>query len=309
MKSLTYKDFGGLFGATEEEVNSFCGELIDKNEFNYRELSLEERDSLLLKIMGTIYNDDLKSAGENRKNDWESGWGENLNDFTASSYDIGKLIPKYYKNKVPCRLNQDFIMPVSDNFVYNVTDVFRNLIFRKYLSNYENIYEFGCGTAHNLVLLSSLYPDKNLFGYDWSKPTLDIIDILRGKLKLNISGGLFDFFNPPNDVNIEKHSAVFTFGALEQTGADHTKFVNFLLEQKPELVINIECLNELYDESILTDYLALKYHLKRNYLHNFISTLKNLESEGKIKIDNIYRQKFGNIYNDTHSYVIWKPVF
>ncbi|MGA2298664.1 MAG: hypothetical protein ABSG15_14045 [FCB group bacterium] len=306
MKSLTSKDFAGLFGTTEEEINIFCGDLIKKYEFKYRELSLEERDALILKIIKAIYSENLKQAGENRKNDWETGWSENLNDFINSNYDLSKLAPKYFKSDVPARFGGDFYQTISDNFVLNYYQVFKHWLFNKYLKDYKNIYEFGCGPAYHLCYLNEIFPEKNLFGFDWAESSLKIIDLLREKKKININGSKFDFFHPDYGVDFNPNSCAFTYGALEQVGSDFNDFLDFLLEKKPDLIVNIECINEFYNQDNLVEYLAYEYHSKRNYLNGYYNELLELEKLNRIKIITAHHHKFGNIYNDTANYIIWK---
>ncbi|HHT9159158.1 MAG TPA: hypothetical protein ACFYEH_04780, partial [Candidatus Brocadiaceae bacterium] len=56
----------------------------------------------------------------------------------------------------------------------------------------------------------------------------------------------------------------------------------------------------------LLDYLALKFHTKRNYLNAYLTQLRSLESQGKMEIIKVHHQQFG-FYDDPHSYVVWKP--
>ena len=44
---LTCKDFAGLFGTTEEEIVTYCGDLIENSNFHYRKLKGEERDCIV----------------------------------------------------------------------------------------------------------------------------------------------------------------------------------------------------------------------------------------------------------------------
>lgn len=305
---VSTKELAALFGATEDELIKYCNDFINETKFQYKKIDDEEKINIIIHIIDDILSKQTKISGVSRYNDWEKGWMENLDMFCKSNYNIKKLIPEYFKKNAPVRCNYDFIKPVSCDFVYNVTNVFRIWLFKKYLEPYDNIIEFGCGTAHNLVLIASLFPEKKLFGYDWVKSSERIIKLLNEKNNYRITGGHFDFFNPNKRIKILPNSAVYTFGALEQIGSKHNKFIQFILNKKPDIIINVECLNELYDTKILTDFLALQYHKKRNYLWNYYTSLKELEERGEIEIINYHHQKFGNIYNDTHSYVIWRII-
>ena len=103
-------------------------------------------------------------------------------------------------------------------------------------------------------------------------------------------------------------SGVLTFGALEQVGKDFRPFLEFLLRRKPAICVHVECIAEFYDPARLLDYLALAYHHSRNYLEGFWTALKELEEKGMLEILAAHHQRFGNIYDDSHSYVVWRPL-
>jgi len=307
LSDLTTSDLAELFGTTEEEMVAYCGDQIARLDFRYRELEAEERDQLILRVLKVIDSEDLATAGQERQSDWEKGWDENLQEFIESGYDVDKLVPKYFKKNIPVRLNRDYVMPVHEDFVLNVTKVFRSWLFQKYFHKVVSIYEFGCGSASHLAFLATLYPDKKLYGFDWAEKSQEIIRLLAQHYGWSIQGGCFDFFHPNETLKIEPDSAVLTFGALEQVGKNHESFLRFLLERSPELCINVEGLHELYDQEYLLDYIALKYHKRRSYLYGYLTRLRQLEEAGKIEIIKVHHQLFGNLFDDPHSYVIWKP--
>jgi hypothetical protein len=306
MKKIEIADFAELFDTTIDEIQSSCGDMVNDYDFSYDEITGSEKDKLLLEILKKIDCQSLPAAGSDRKPDWESGWDENLQEFQDHNYDTRFLIPKYFKRKTPLKLRNQLILPASDSFEYHYLSVFRKWLFLKYFSKAESIYEFGCGSADNLVLLSKLFPGKQLYGYDWTRTSGKIIDLLRTAKNLNINGGCFDFFQPDKNVDFNANSGVLTFGALEQTGARYHEFLNFLLEKAPSIVVNVECLDDFYDENSLLDYLALSYHNKRHYLSHYYKKLVELEAMGKIEIIKSSHHRFSNIFNDTHSFIIWK---
>ncbi|MGA1868161.1 MAG: hypothetical protein ACMUJM_06395 [bacterium] len=304
--SLKASDFANLFGASEKEILTHCGEMISGMDFVYRTLGRQERDTLILKVLRYIYSKELTPAGQERLSEWEKGWDENFQQFVASGYDVDTLVPKYYKKDVPVRLCRDFVQPINDDFVLHVTKVFRCWIFKKYLQNVASIYEFGCGPAHHLAFLTTIFPEKKLIGLDWTNASQKIINLLAQHNGWPIRYEYFNFFHPDTNLHMEPNSAVFTFGALEQIGGNHGPFLEFLLEKVPELCVHIEGIHELYNEDYLLDYLALKYHTRRNYLNGFLTRLRQLEKEERIEIIKVHHQQFGNLFDDPHSYVIWK---
>lgn len=306
--SLKIDDFARLIGATPQELDCFCARQFASMDLRYRLISGIERDEIILGILKRMDATELSVSGENRQPDWEKGWGENLKDFIESGYDLEKLVPKYFRKNVPIRLFGEYAMPADSDFVLNCTRLFRTWLFRKYLAGIGTIYEFGCGPASHLAYLAKEFPDKKLFGLDWAKPSQEIIKLLRQQYGWDIHGRRFDFFRPDPELVLDQNSAIFTFGALEQIGARHHDFLNFLLLEKPILCINVECIVEFYNSASLVDYLALRYHRRKNYLDGYLSRLQELASEKRIEIIAKHHQPFGNMYDDSHSYIIWKPI-
>ena len=124
----------------------------------------------------------------------------------------------------------------------------------------------------------------------------------------NMHGRKFDFFNPDETFVLEKGSVVYTVGALEQVGEEHKKFISYLIKNNPKICFHVEPIGELLDESNLTDYLTIMYYKKRNYLSNFISHLKLLEKQGKIKIEKAQRTYMGGSLLTEYAVVVWMPV-
>ena len=85
-------------------------------------------------------------------------------------------------------------------------------------------------------------------------------------------------------------------------------FVQFLLDRRPAICINVEPIAEWYDPDNLVDALALKYHHHRGYLRNYLSSLRDLEQRGRVQIIATRRLYFGSLYHEAYSYVIWRPV-
>ncbi|MGE4297674.1 MAG: hypothetical protein AB7E47_06565 [Desulfovibrionaceae bacterium] len=307
-KNLDLEDLARLFGAAPEELARHCHEEIASVDLHYSPLGSEERDALLLRILKTMDEPALPVAGESRKPDWERGWRENLDDFIASGHDVRALVPKYYRKRAPARLFGDYVMPRSDDFVFNVTHIFRLWLFKTYFTGKRHFFEFGCGSGQHVAFLASLFPGAACTGLDWARPSQEIIAVMAEKTGWDVRGRNFDFFNPDKSIDIPDDSAVFTFGALEQTGANHGAFLDMLIEKAPAICVNIEGLHELYDQDNFTDYLAFRYHMRRGYLRDYLTRLRQEEAKGRVAILAVHHQRFGNIFDDPHSYVIWRPI-
>lgn len=301
IRTLEVADFARLLGTTIDDIDTQTKEFISKTDFRYKYLNKKERDETILKVLKQIDSDTEKKD----KDRWEKGWSENLNSFIDNEYNLSELIPRYVKSNQVLRLYKDYIIPCDANTEINFFTVMRYWLFKKYFKDLDVIYEFGCGPGYNLTFMTELFPEKKLYGLDWSTSSINILNLLRSKLGMNINGVLFDMFNPDYNIKIEQNSLVLTIGSLEQVGNHHQKFIDFLIDKKPKLCIHIEPIYELYNENNLIDNLAMRFHKKRNYLSNFLPTLRDLEKENKISILKINRMQFGSIFHDGWSMIIW----
>ena len=305
IRKLDIKGCAKLFGATQKEITDTCGTILSAEDFRFVVIDKEEEEKTLLEVMKTI-DSPLSISGKNRQNDWENGWAENLQAFIKSNYDLSSLTPKYMHKFNVRRLFSRYIRPLDSNFEVNFYTAYRHFLFKKYLSNYEHLYEFGCGTGYNLVIMAQIFPHKNITGLDWATSSTHLVNAIASQYGYRLKGRRFDFFNPDYSLEVADNSAFITLNSLEQLGNDHDKFIEFILHKRPEICINSEPILELYDQNNLFDYLASKYHNKRNYLNNYLSALKKYEHEGVIEILKVQRVHSGNIFHDAYSYIVWK---
>lgn len=306
MRALSIQECAGLFGVSEERVRDSAGAMLAEQPLSVEMLEGPERDALMHQALKRILTPDVKHAGEHRLPDWEQGWAENRDEFAATGA-VSALIPKYYKPGAPIRLNGGYARTSPPDFVYRYTEVFRACVFQEFLRDLPVVYEFGCGTGHNLVHMSKLGVAKRLVGLDWARPSQDIMALLNERLGIPISGQRFDFFNPDPALRLEPGCGVLTFGALEQIGTKHDALLEFLLAQRPAICLDVAGIEELYDESDLVDYLGLAYHRRRGYLSGYLTALRRLEAEGRVDILAVHRHRFGNQFDDPYSYVVWRP--
>ena len=94
---------------------------------------------------------------------------------------------------------------------------------------------------------------------------------------------------------------------MEQLGSDYKKFLRFLIEKKPSIVINVETIYELYNPNLLFDYVSLRYLSARNWLKGYYSDLLELEKEELIKIHDV-RRTFGSFFHDGYTFIVWEPI-
>jgi len=305
---VTLEDFAQSFGTTVDDIPSDCRELIAHADFRYKILIGEERDKILLDVLKKIESDKQIIGAPERQGIWEKGWAENLHDFIKSGHDLNSLVPRFIRPNQAIRFNRNYILPFNSNFEIDFFSIFRLWLFKKYLKQFDFIYEFGCGTGFNLAVLAQLYPDKKLHGLDFVPSSVNLVNKIGEVYGWKMTGHLFDMLIPDETFEIKDNSAIFTIGVIEQLASNFEAFLQFLLKRSPKLCIHVEPTIELYDENNLFDYLAMKFHRKRGYTENYLTRLRELESQNKIEILKVKRLFFGSLYMEGYSCMIWKPM-
>jgi len=307
MCEVTLEDFASSFGTTVSDIPKECRKMIEKCDFNYTVLQGVSQEKVILDVLKKIDADQQIIGAAKRQNVWDNGWSENLQDFIDSGYNLNALVPKFIRPNQAIRFNQKYIMPVNEKFELDYFSVFRLWLFKKYLKEFNSIYEFGCGTGFNLVVLGQLYPEKELHGLDFVPSSKKLVDSIARHHNLKIKGHVFDMILPDDSLDVAPNSAIFTIGAIEQLASRIEPLLQFFLKKSPKLCIHVEPTIELYDENNLVDYLAIKFHKKRGYTQNYLTRLRELECEGKVEIIKVKRLYFGSLYMEGYSCIIWKP--
>lgn len=272
----------------------------------YASLEKSERDICILNILKTLDND-LVKTGKHRFDEWNKGWEENLHLYEETN-DVKTLIPKYHGKFNIIRWKSDFIKSEVDLFDYKLHICLVDSILLNYIGENENIFEFGCGPGYHLLRLGKYQKNLNLFGCDWALSSQKILNSINTKENSNIKAINFDFYNPNYDIFVPENSIFYTIAALEQISDKYFDFIDFILDKKPNLVINMEPISELLDDTNLIDHLSIKYFEKRNYLKNFLPYLEHLESIGKVEIIKKQRIYYGSMFVEGHSLIVWRPI-
>jgi len=308
MAKVSLADFASSFGTSVEDIARTCGELIGQCNFTYRTLEGEERDKMILSALKKIETDAQVIGAPSRKDDWQRGWNENFENFVASNYSLDSLIPKFIRPNQPIRFQQDYILPENPMFELDFLRVFRQWLFETYLGEASSVYEFGSGTGFNLVALAQVHPEKKLYGLDFVPPARDLVNLIAEKHHWNMTGKLFDMIHPDESLELDTNSAIMTLGAMEQLASKFEAFLQFLLRQSPRICIHMEPTVELYDETNLVDYLAMKFHRKRGYTEGFLPRLRELEKERKLEVLKVQRLYFGSAFMEGYMYMVWRPL-
>ena len=289
---------------------SFLKNYIKRLNFKYRELNFKEKKLVFKKIDHFLKLKPIKS-GPKRKRIWQKGWSETLSNFKDNP-KLENLIPHYYKRgKRIIRFQGKFIVPEDQKFEYKFTKIILKYLSKKYFENFDNIYEFGCGPSQNILYLAKINKkSKNFYGYDWVNKSQKILKLIeKNKTNLKVKRHKFnakkiDMFSKIKKLNIKNSSVCFTFVSMEQLGSKFKNFYNFLLQNNFDLVINIEPINELYGPNEF-DKQALKYHIKRGYLKNYLTFLRGQENKDKIKLLKV-QKVIGGETDDCWTLLVWK---
>ena len=300
---LSVEDYKELWGDLSDPIKK----RIAAFDSSVRYLDQKERDAIILNVLNKIDSPLTTLAGRESKDKWTKGWGENLKEFVDGGYDLKKLVPKYVRPNQVVRFKGDYAMPADPEFELHYYDIYRRWLFETYIKGEKTVYEFGCGSGYNVPVLCEMFPEKEVHGLDWVVPSKDIVDALAKKFGYNAHGHVFDMATPDTSFKLKPGSAVVAIGALEQMGTNFKPFVDYLLSQKPSIFIHVDSMLELYDPKNLSDFLAIKFDMKRKYLEEYIPYIHQLEKKGVIEIITEKHIPIGSLYHDGYSLAVWRP--
>ncbi|GAH63678.1 unnamed protein product, partial [marine sediment metagenome] len=201
LKRLTATDFEEVFNDT---LSQYVKRKIKEYDFCYYDLTPSERDAWIRKIVDVLIAPNIEEVGEHRLEQWEKGWEQNLAELEASS-KVEAIIPGYYGKYNVLRWKQEFIKPAHKDFEYYSHAIIQDWLFDKYMRNAATVYEFGCGTGHNLFRVRDVNPKAKIWGLDWATSSQKIIQKLaRDGVDRNFFAHRFDFFNPDENFNLIK---------------------------------------------------------------------------------------------------------
>src|SRR5882672_988905 len=125
---LSVSDFEKMFG---EKITPYvAGEIADSS-FVYEDMPEDENNKWLIKIVETLLDPGLPFSGEHRHQQWEKGWGENLEEYTKTG-NIELIMPRYFGKYPAVKINQRFVKPISKTFERDTLSVIQDWLFDKY---------------------------------------------------------------------------------------------------------------------------------------------------------------------------------
>lgn len=266
-----------------------------------RRIEGDERGRWIEEIIQRVEADTQIIGAPERAAVWEAGWAEAHRKFRENPV-AESLIPAFIHRDRPIRWYGD---------LYHQDDELNELALVRstqamlgdYLAECDHIAEFGCGTGFNLVALADRFPAKDFYGLDFAQSAMDLVQDARNALKLRISARRFDMLNPDYSVSFGEFGA-FTFGAVEQLASKFQPFMEYLITQRPKIVVHIEPVVELYDPTVLLDALAISFHRKRGYTEGLLPWLKN---DGRVEVVEVRKAQFGSLMHCGYSMIVWRP--
>jgi len=307
MEVITLKDLSVNFGC--DNFDDMFLDFFHTLDMRYETVCGVEEKKVILDILKKIDQDKQKIGAPEREQVWLKGWEENLNDFRATKKKEA-IVPKFLRPNKIIRFNGKYIKPSNPFFERDFAKLIQLFVYQTFISpSIKNVYEFGCGSGFNLLSLGMIRKDINLYGTDFVKSSVDLINEIGSAYELNMAGEVFDMISPNYDYDIKENSCVFTFGSIEQLAGKFEKFIDYLLVKKPNICFHIEPTVEFYDENTLLDYLAIKFHKQRGYTEGLVPHLKKLEEKKKVEINKLHRFNFGSQFMEGYNLVVWKPVY
>jgi hypothetical protein len=244
---------------------------LKKDNYIFNEPSLEEKEEACELI--------LRKVSETKEKPNHFQWNDYWSEIKEKKSKIPSFFNKTSNQKINkfYRYNGSFIKSDHENLpaevIHKIIEKTVKYISQKNKAEIDTIVEFGCGNGHNLQSIKKLKLAKNIYGCDFSKSAVEMVN------GLGFESFEFDMTRPSNyffsDLNINADRSIFfTSGSLEQLGENWKPFFDFLKKSKVKYVFHIEPIKELYSKIKKIEKLALQFHNKKKYLDGYFSYLK-----------------------------------
>jgi hypothetical protein len=276
------------------------------------------REKAMLRVITDADKDadsDRRADHRNRRKQWEDGWLSSFDKFRESGYDTEELEP-YFPHGIDgeyLRWKGEFIKPLVQGFQKQCLRYVKHLLFRQYFKGCDIIVEFGCGTCINIVQMARMYPKKEIVGLDWADASVKILDALREKHGMNVRGYVHNMRELETDCpvsdehyipkisTVDDKVGVLTCGSMEQLGDKWRWTLKNIRDLKPEVVVHIEPIVELYGDTMF-DYTASRYDESRGYLSKYYPHIQE-----NYAVELCVRW-LGNLHHEGSTVFVWRPL-
>jgi hypothetical protein len=275
----------------------------------YRLPSLSEQSAYILDFLNLCEKKELLRNREENLAAFENGWTQNYESLLKSDgkNDFHCLTPGYFRGSPFFRYDNKLVVTDNLQLEFDLFTIARHCLFDSYLAGRSKIFELGCGSCQNLLMLSDLFPDKAVTGLDWTLATQTISRFLAEKRKRALKTLQYDMFSDKPLPGIGSDGALISIHAFEQLGKNFFGILGKIMAARPGIVVQLEPVTEFYDADNLLDFLALKYIRKRNYLDGYYTALSRMAQKGDIEILAAWRPYLGGVLHES-SILVWRPV-
>jgi precorrin-6B methylase 2 len=306
MKELTREEM--LLVLDERELPKQAEDLLQVCDFRYHVMEGPRREMLVNFIMDRIGKDRQQIGAPARTADWENGWAAQLSECIERGFVDESLIPKFIHNGQPMRVLGEYVETTNAMFEADWVKFLRTWFLAKYFSEMDFIWEFGCGTGHNLLAAARMYPNARCVGLDFSRSAVHLVRQMADRQNVQIEAAQFDMRRPDENVAMPENAGVFTFGSVEQLAGDIKPFLEYLAKNKPRVVVHVEPVAHLYDPDSAFDRLAIQFQQKRGYSPNLIAELKQMEHWEQAQILKVRRTGVGSLFMEGYNVIVWQPI-
>ena len=275
---------------------------------DFRLPSLSEQSAYILNFLTLCEKEELLRNREENLAAFEKGWAQNYERLLKSDgkNDFHCLTPGYFRGSPFFRYNNQLVVTDNLQLEFDLFTIARHCLFDSYLADRSEIFELGCGSCQNLLMLSDLFPDKAITGLDWTFATQKISRFLAEKRKHAIKALQYDMFSEKPLPSIGSDGALISIHAFEQLGKKFSGILDKIIDARPGIVVQLEPVAEFYDADNLLDFLALKYIRKRNYLDGYYTALNRMAQKGDIELLAAWRPYLGGVLHES-SILVWRP--
>lgn len=306
LQPIDAAEFEALFACPPGTLPVAAREQLARTDTAHEDAGVADLEEYILHFLQQIDSPLLQRSREENLAAFEKGWGENFQRLRTKGISLDALKPGYFRGCRFLRYRGRLVTSPNLQLEFDLFRVARLVLFHRYLRDIPAIWELGCGSCQNILMLAEQFPDSTLVASDWTAVSGEIADHLGRELKRDIHGVRYDMAGAPIPPPLAPGGAIVTIHAFEQLGTDFHAVLQTMLAAQPAIVLQYEPVLEFYDPSNLYDGLALRYCRKRRYLDGYYTELRRLEAAGRIEILEARRPFLGGTLHEA-SVLAWRP--
>lgn len=179
-----------------------------------------------------------------------------------------------------------------------------------FANNASALVELGAGFGSKILRLSDipLFKQLPLYAAELTSNGRELIELLATRAGKQITVGACDFREGTLSLkNIPPDAIVFTSFAAHYVPELSTKFVKFIADLKPRVVVHFEPCMEHMKTGSLHELMCRGYILRNDYNRNLVSLLETASRGGNARILSVRRNVMGGNPLLPLSVIAWQP--